>query len=473
MRHPLMMALMMASAFAYERPTLEIKATGKDWLLQPDPRLSPAVAELVQLDNQTIALTNGLLARVFAVSPFFATWDITTTSGSAIRGISDEATVSLDGRTYTVGGAYPLLENGTACPLPDGVGPSNNCATAYLNRSHPYAADASAFQYAAHWTSLPTAPFPWEPARHAADMPWPPLGLRLSVNMTAPADCAPAHRGVVVTLHYEMYHPLPGGIGIDWGYTDNALGERMPVLPEGLECSQQQLQEIYRQLQVCNSLGLTVIVQVTHELWMHVNAGIRGNDGSDSGYFEPDLPGCSIDAVAAMRIGICVPDGVDISLAADAMEPLICPGVDAPEHGAQGDVVNQAAFWRLWNVLPEAGEVLQHPADTAEDAEPEGMEPAEGVEPEEPLFLQDGAPESAEGACTQTANGTEYISGIFILVRKKRIDRPGKSQSTLVVVGFVSLRRHHMQYPSGHHWALATTTDSTCTQSYSPHGLHW
>ena len=40
-------------------------------------------------------------------------------------------------------------------------------------------------------------------------MPWPPLGLRLNVNMTAPPDCAAAHKEVVVTLHYEMYQGIP------------------------------------------------------------------------------------------------------------------------------------------------------------------------------------------------------------------------------------------------------------------------
>ena len=194
------------AASLYQRPTLIINKT-EDWLLQPDPRLSPAAVELRQLDNQTIALTNGLVARVFAISPFFTTWDIATSEGSAIRGVSDEATITLDGRTYTVGRAHPLLDDGSGktCPLPHGIGPPNNCPTAYFNRSNPYDANSSSFQYVGHWTTMPTAPFPWKPARHAPDMPWPPLGMHLSVNMTAPADCAPAHKDIVVTLHYEMY----------------------------------------------------------------------------------------------------------------------------------------------------------------------------------------------------------------------------------------------------------------------------
>ena len=119
--------------------------------------------------------------------------------------------MTLDGQTYAVGGGIPLLDatSGQACPLPQGVGPVNNCPTAYLNRSTPYGLNVSAFRYAGHWTSQPTAPFPWKQARHAPDMPWPPLGLRLNVNMTAPPDCAAAHKDMVVTLHYDMYQGIP------------------------------------------------------------------------------------------------------------------------------------------------------------------------------------------------------------------------------------------------------------------------
>ena len=68
-----------------------------------------------------------------------------------------------------------------------------------------YAPNNNSFSYVSHWTSQPTAPFPWQPARHASNMPWPPLGLRLSVNFTAPPTALPQHREVVVTVHYEMY----------------------------------------------------------------------------------------------------------------------------------------------------------------------------------------------------------------------------------------------------------------------------
>ena len=201
--------LLQSTYSSYERPTVVIGASS-DWLLEGNPRLSPAVVTLKTLDNDTISLSNGLLARVFAIKPFFATWDIATSSGSALRAISEEATVTLDGKKYAVGGAIPLLADGTACPLPKGVGPVDNCPTAYFNRSTAYGPPLNgAFTYSTHWTSAPTKPFPWKPARHAPAMPWPPLGLRLNVNLTAPVDALPEHRDVVVTLHYEMYQGMP------------------------------------------------------------------------------------------------------------------------------------------------------------------------------------------------------------------------------------------------------------------------
>ena len=65
----------------------------RDWLVEPIP--TPTV--LRQLDGRTVSLTNGLLARVFTLAPDWSTWDVTTTRGSALRGVSPETTVTLDG----------------------------------------------------------------------------------------------------------------------------------------------------------------------------------------------------------------------------------------------------------------------------------------------------------------------------------------------------------------------------------------
>ena len=54
------------------------------------------------------------VAGVFAIAPFFATWDVSTARGSALRAISDEALVTLDGRNYSVNthGALPTMSEG-------------------------------------------------------------------------------------------------------------------------------------------------------------------------------------------------------------------------------------------------------------------------------------------------------------------------------------------------------------------------
>eukprot|EP01052_Picozoa_sp_SAG31_P050571 SAG31_NODE_11601_length_1014_cov_1.240437_1_plen_300_part_01 len=190
-------------------PTLLIDADGPDWLLHQPLQMPPPT--LVALDARTLALSNGLLARVFTTAPDWATWDVQTSRGSALRAISPEAFVTLDNRTYPVGGMVPLRDDGkTPCPLPAGVGPADNCPTAFFNRSTPYGANELAFHYLNHSiTRRLTRPFEWSPKRHAPPVAWPPLGLRLSVDFGAPADADARHAQVVVTVHYELLQGAP------------------------------------------------------------------------------------------------------------------------------------------------------------------------------------------------------------------------------------------------------------------------
>jgi hypothetical protein len=137
---------------------------------------------------------------------------VATTDGSALRGLSPEAKVVLDGIEYNVGGLLPLKDDRkTPCPQPFGLPKvADNCPTAYFNRSTPYGRNLSAFNYAAHAVMAPIAPFPWSPARHAPPVPWPPRGLQLVVNFTAPAAAArAAHRSVTISVPYELYDGAP------------------------------------------------------------------------------------------------------------------------------------------------------------------------------------------------------------------------------------------------------------------------
>ena len=125
------------------------------------------------------------------------------------------------------------------CPLPAGVGPADNCPTAYLNRSTPYGSNSSAFHYRNHSTSTTlTKPFDWTPRRHAPPVAWPPLGLRLSVDFTAPATALPQHRDVVVSIHYELLQGAPVlskslSIRRGSGYSGIAASASVPVDQQG------------------------------------------------------------------------------------------------------------------------------------------------------------------------------------------------------------------------------------------------
>ena len=71
-------------------------------------------------------------------------------------------------------------------------------------------ADATAFQLRNFSTANPSALYEWTPGRFGApaDIPWPPKGLHLAVDFVPPAGAPAALRGIVATVHYEMYDGL-------------------------------------------------------------------------------------------------------------------------------------------------------------------------------------------------------------------------------------------------------------------------
>lgn len=195
-------------------------ATRDDWLITPLQRATTLTAgKDAATGIDTLTLSNGLVSRVFGVPQGAAAWgtvDFTSevdpwalvdAPRSLLRAVTPEARVVLDGVAYTVGG----LE---AVPAAAGA----PCISAYLNRSAcafaamSAPANATTFRYSSHATRAPTAPYPWTPGTRGspADVHWPPLGLHVSVNFTAPASAPPQHAALVITVHYEMYdgHPF-------------------------------------------------------------------------------------------------------------------------------------------------------------------------------------------------------------------------------------------------------------------------
>jgi hypothetical protein len=67
-------------------------------------------------------------------------------------------------------------------------------------------AETNSFRLESWTAGKPAAPFAWKRARHHTDLPWPPQGTALDFHYAGPDA---ATRGVLVTVHYELYDQMP------------------------------------------------------------------------------------------------------------------------------------------------------------------------------------------------------------------------------------------------------------------------
>lgn len=144
---------------------------GEDWLV--DPSSYKATAE-VSADGKSIRLANGLIERRFVLAPNVATIGFTNliTGESILRGVKPEATVSIDGKKYSVGGL---------------VGQPNY---AFLDPSwiSKLSNDPLAFQFKSYEIRPQLQErFPWKRTRHhAPGVHWPPKGIELVLSFSMP-----------------------------------------------------------------------------------------------------------------------------------------------------------------------------------------------------------------------------------------------------------------------------------------------
>jgi hypothetical protein len=164
-----------------------------DWLVAPLSSAAPST-----LDESTpgfLTLSNGLLSRTFAIAPCFATVDLElhTPPTKLFRGLSPEATLTLNGTATAIGGC-----NGQAY--------FDFFSLEGLNLTQPPAA----FRYLSHATSAPTAPYPWTAGqRHSPPgTAWPPKGLHLAVTL-GPPQGAPPFNGTSFSQYPGMGFPCP------------------------------------------------------------------------------------------------------------------------------------------------------------------------------------------------------------------------------------------------------------------------
>ena len=159
-----------------------------DWLLDADD--FRAVGHQDQT-NDRIILTNGLVQRAIQLTPNAATIEIKqlVTGQSVLRAVRPEATISIDGEAYSIGGL---------------TGQPN---LAYLTDEwlRSMKSDPKSFQFFRHTMGPPKARFAWAKVRHhAPNVNWPPKGVSLDLDFKHNQL-----KNVLVSVHYEIYDGIP------------------------------------------------------------------------------------------------------------------------------------------------------------------------------------------------------------------------------------------------------------------------
>lgn len=164
--------------------------TGPDWLVDAGPYRARIEAAA---DGSGVTLTNGLLARRLRLQPNAATvaFDDLVGGAALLRAVGPEALVTLDGRSFAIGG---LVDAGIKNFL-------TPAAEAALR------GDPAAFQLVGWEERAIAPPFAWQPRREwlADPRPWPPPGKALALHFAPPAG-GPS---VTATIVYELYDGIP------------------------------------------------------------------------------------------------------------------------------------------------------------------------------------------------------------------------------------------------------------------------
>ncbi len=163
-----------------------------DWLIDNSTYVSRVVKK-----EKEITLSNGLISRTIKLSPNATTiaFDNLMTGESIIRGVKPEALLTINGKSYEVGGLqgqpnYAFLD-------PDWI--------------DDLVASDSAFQLESVDVGETQMPFDWKRTRHVSGTAgsWPPKGASLHMTYQLPEKIDPSLRDLSVVVHYEIYDGIP------------------------------------------------------------------------------------------------------------------------------------------------------------------------------------------------------------------------------------------------------------------------
>lgn len=179
-----------------------------DWLVST----STPQASTVTSNGSVLTLTNGLITRSFVTSPCFATIEYKRedTQTVFLRGLSPEASLSLNGIAANVGGCLNHDPHANSQWFDYG--------------SSSLAADPSAFTYSTYRTSTPDEPFPWTPGtwHSPTNIPWPPNGVKLSIDFSVPQFGPNINGTNLTTLDGYEFPCGSSGCLTGWSTCDNS-----------------------------------------------------------------------------------------------------------------------------------------------------------------------------------------------------------------------------------------------------------
>ncbi|HSB94787.1 MAG TPA: hypothetical protein VLC28_16800 [Flavitalea sp.] len=160
----------------------------QDWMISASGSRSEIYRSV---DNKEIVLNNGLVQRSFRIAPDFACFDYSnlSTSQQLIRAIKPEARLSINNKTYSVGGLTGQKENAYLVP-------------AWLDELKPF---ANGFHYRSFEVTSIKPFINWKNSTWASNTKQ-ATGKALKVRFESDE---PALKDVIVFVHYELYDNLP------------------------------------------------------------------------------------------------------------------------------------------------------------------------------------------------------------------------------------------------------------------------
>lgn len=171
-----------------------LSLSAQDWLIDGSSYKSTVN---ITHDGKRIELTNGLVRRIFSLSPNTATVAIDNlmTGQSELRAVRPEAIVVINGKEYPVGGL-------------EGQPVSNFLTDGFIKNMN---SSDSAFVYERYEISDSKERFPWKPnMKWISNLyPWPAPGKRVKFYYHAPVSVPAECKEIEINIIYELYDGAP------------------------------------------------------------------------------------------------------------------------------------------------------------------------------------------------------------------------------------------------------------------------